>query len=180
MSPSHIIHCLKVLHTGTTSCVRTEGETSTWFEVKMGVRQGCIVAPKLFNILIDQIMHNIENVLPGIQVSNYWIKDLEYANDTVLFTPSIASLVLSLHRFSAIASNFGLTVNWSKIRVIHVGDADDTDPIAIKGEQGEFISIFNYPSPMVLIDDNPQIEEHRRKSLATASMRSLWQPLWQH
>ena len=144
VSPNHIICCLKVLHTGTTSCIRTEGENSTQFKVKMGMRKGCIALPKLFNVLIDQLMHDIENVMPGVQVSNYWIKDLEYADDTVLFTPSMASLTSSLHRYSAKASSFCLTVNWLKTKAMHFGDRGDPDLIAINGEQEEFISVLNY------------------------------------
>ena len=113
-------------------------------------------------------------------MGNYWIKDLEYANDTVLFAPSMASLMSLLHRHSTMASNFSLTVNWSKTKVMHVVDGSDLDPIAINGQQVEFISIFNYLDYMVSNYCNPQIEVCRRKSLATASMKYLWQPLSRH
>ena len=108
------------------------------------------------------------------------LKDKEYADDTVLFSPPMASLMSMLHSYSAMASNFSLTVNWSKTKVMHVGDRGDTDPIAIDREQVEFIFIFNYLGSMVSNDGNPQTEVHRRKGLAAAPMRYLWQPLWRH
>ena len=58
------------------------------------------------------------------------------------------------------ASNFGLTVNWSKTKVMHVGDRGDQDLIAINGEQVKFISIFNYLGFMVSNDGDPKIEVH--------------------
>ena len=97
-------------------------------------------------------MCGIENVLPGIQVGNYWIKDLEYADITVFFIPSTASLTSSLHRYSAMVTNFSLTVNWSKTKVMHIEDRGDPDPIAIGGEQAKFISIFKYLGSMVSND----------------------------
>ena len=79
--------------------------------------------------------------------------------------------------YSAKASNFILAVNWSKPKMMHVGDRGDPNPITTDRGQAEFVSIFNYLGSMVSNIGNPKIEMHRRKSLATASMRSLWQPL---
>ncbi len=33
----------------TTACVKISGETSKHFEVKVGLRQGCVMSPWLFN-----------------------------------------------------------------------------------------------------------------------------------
>jgi hypothetical protein len=38
------------LHTGTQAAVRMGGMLSEWFDVHGGVRQGCVIAPMLFNI----------------------------------------------------------------------------------------------------------------------------------
>ena len=34
-------------------CVRHEGQQSEWFRVKTGVRQGCVISPTLFLVVID-------------------------------------------------------------------------------------------------------------------------------
>jgi len=41
---------MQALYAGTKSAVRVEGELTDWFEVKNGLRQGCLLSPALFNV----------------------------------------------------------------------------------------------------------------------------------
>ena len=43
------------------AAVRVEGETSEWFDVGKGVRQGCILSPYLFNIYAENIIRNFRD-----------------------------------------------------------------------------------------------------------------------
>ena len=36
-------------------CVRTSGKMLGWFPITQGVRQGCVMSPWLFNVLMDGI-----------------------------------------------------------------------------------------------------------------------------
>ena len=45
------------LYTDTISCVRVDGHNSEWFPILSGVRQGCTVAPDLFLVPMDWLMH---------------------------------------------------------------------------------------------------------------------------
>ena len=38
------------------ACVRVQGKNSEWFEVAMGVRQGCTMSLWLFNVVMDSIV----------------------------------------------------------------------------------------------------------------------------
>ena len=69
------------------ACVRIEGEnteTVFTFDVKTGLRRGCILSPTLFNITLDYIMRRAIEALEGregIQVGERSIKGAEYADD---------------------------------------------------------------------------------------------------
>ena len=54
--PLKLIWLFRGLYTETISCVRCESELSQWFEVKTGVRQGCILSPDAFNVTMDRII----------------------------------------------------------------------------------------------------------------------------
>ncbi|GFO31268.1 endonuclease-reverse transcriptase [Plakobranchus ocellatus] len=66
-----------------TAAMRIENKTSTFQDIKRGVRQGCVLSPDLFSLYSEIIMRNLENH-PGIKVGGQNINDLRYADDTVL------------------------------------------------------------------------------------------------
>jgi len=43
-------------NTGTQAAVRMAGQLSGWFGVGSGVRQGCVIAPLLFNAYMDSVV----------------------------------------------------------------------------------------------------------------------------
>ena len=60
---------LRNLHAGQEATVRTGHGTSDWFQIGKGVRQGCILAPCLFNLYAEYIMlgwmkHKLDSRLP--------------------------------------------------------------------------------------------------------------------
>ena len=51
--------------------VRIENETTDWFQIRKGVRQGYILSPCLFNFYAEYIMKNagLEEAQAGIQIA---------------------------------------------------------------------------------------------------------------
>ena len=49
---------LRNLYAGQEATVRTGHETTDWFQIGKGVRQGCILSPCLFNLYAEYIMRN--------------------------------------------------------------------------------------------------------------------------
>ncbi|GFO35584.1 retrovirus-related pol polyprotein from type-1 retrotransposable element r2 [Plakobranchus ocellatus] len=66
-----------------TAAMRIENKTSTFQDIKRGVRQGCVLSPDLFSLYSEIIMRNLENH-PGINVGGQNINNFRYADDTVL------------------------------------------------------------------------------------------------
>ena len=48
--PDYLICLLRNLYAGQEATVRTGYETTDWFQIGKGVRQGCILSPRLFNL----------------------------------------------------------------------------------------------------------------------------------
>ena len=68
----HLTCLLRNLYAGQEATVRTGHETTDWFQIGKGVRQGCILSPCLFNLYAEYIMRNaglgeaqLESRLPG-------------------------------------------------------------------------------------------------------------------
>ena len=67
-------------------CVRHGGQHSEWFQVKSGVRQGCVISPLLFNIVTDWIMKRATSGRPrGITWNNFThLEDEDFADDLAI------------------------------------------------------------------------------------------------
>ena len=70
--------------------VRTRNRTTDWFQIGKGVRQGCILSPRLFNLYAEYIMRNagLEEEQAGIKIAGRNINNLRYADDTALMAES--------------------------------------------------------------------------------------------
>ena len=69
---------------------RTGHETTDWFQIGKGVRQGCILSPCLFNVYAEYILRNagLEEAQAGIKIAGRNINNLRYADDTILMAES--------------------------------------------------------------------------------------------
>ena len=61
---------LRHLYAGQEATVRTGQETTDWFQIGKGVRQGCILSPCLFNFYAEYIMRNA-----GLGRNTSWNQD---------------------------------------------------------------------------------------------------------
>ena len=69
-SEEELLTCLlRNLYAGQEATVRTGHGTTDWFQVRKGVRQGCILSPCLFNLYAEYIMRNtrLEEAQAGIK-----------------------------------------------------------------------------------------------------------------
>ena len=68
--PDHITCLLRNLYAGQEATVRTRHGKMDWFKTGIGIRQGCILSPCLFNLHAEYTMpgemkHKLESRLPG-------------------------------------------------------------------------------------------------------------------
>ena len=56
--PNHLTCLLRNLYSGQEVTLRTGHGTTDWFQIRKGVRQGCILSPCLFNFYAEYIMRN--------------------------------------------------------------------------------------------------------------------------
>ena len=55
--PVKLISIIRAVHDGSRAAVRAYGRVSESFDVTCGVRQGCVLAPTLFNLYSDAVIH---------------------------------------------------------------------------------------------------------------------------
>ena len=88
--PDHLTCLLGNLYAGQEATVRTEHETTDWFQIGKGVHKGCILPPCLLNFYAEYIMRSarLEDTQAGIKIAGRDINNLRYADDTTLMAES--------------------------------------------------------------------------------------------
>ena len=91
---------LRNLYAGQEATVRTGHGTRDWFQIRKGVRQGCILSPCLFNFYAEYIMQSavLDEAQAGIKIARRNINNLRYADDTTLMAESeeVKSLLMKV------------------------------------------------------------------------------------
>ena len=84
--PDHLTCLLKNLYASQEATVRTVYGTTDWFQIRKGVRQGCLLSPYLFNLYAEYIMRNagLDEAQAGIKIAGRNINNLRYSDDTTL------------------------------------------------------------------------------------------------
>ena len=77
---SHPACLLRNLYTGQEATVRTGRGVTDWFQIRKGVRQGCILSPCLFNLYAEYIMRDagLDEAQAGIKIARRNINNLIY------------------------------------------------------------------------------------------------------
>ena len=86
--------------------VRTswQGVNSEYFSISNGIRQGGILSPILYTICADELLIRLNRAGIGCHVGHMFAGALCYADDMVLFCPSIKGLQMMIN----ICSDFGV------------------------------------------------------------------------
>jgi Reverse transcriptase (RNA-dependent DNA polymerase) len=104
-----VVNVVKSMYSGATTTVKMKNETSHEFGVKMGVHQGSVLSPLLFNIVLEALSRKFRQGLP-------W--ELLYADDLVLWAESEEELRAMIVKWKSGLESKGLQVNLEKTRVI--------------------------------------------------------------
>ena len=120
--PDHLTWLLRNLYAGQEATVRTGHETTNWFQIRKGVRQGCILSPCLFNFYAEYIMRNtrMDEAQAGIKIAKKNINNLRYADDTTLMAESEEELKSLLMKVKEENDKAGLELNIQKLRSWHL------------------------------------------------------------
>ena len=117
----HLTSLLRNLYVSQEATVRTFHETSDWFKIGKGVRQGCILLPCLFNLYAEYIMQNarLDDLQAGIKIARRNISNLRYANDTLKWQKAKRNYKSFLIRVKEENDKAGLKLNIKKLRSWH-------------------------------------------------------------
>ena len=163
---------LKNLYAGQEATVGTGHRITDWFQIRKGVRQGCILSPCLFNLYAEYIMRNagLEEAQAGIKIAGRNINNLRYAEDTTLMAEIEEELKGLLMKVKEESEKVGLKLNIQKTKIMASGPITSWQ---IDGETMETVTDFMFWGSKITADGDCSHEIKRCLLLGRKVMTNL-------
>ena len=170
--PEHLTCLLRNLYAGQEATIKTEHGTTDWFQIRKGVRQGCILSSYVFNLYAEYIVRNarLEEAQVGIKFAGRNINNLRYADDTTLMAESEEELKSLLMKVKEESEKVGWKLNIQKTKIMASGPITSWE---IDGETVETVSDFIFLGSKITADGDCSHEIQRRLLLGRKVMTNL-------
>ena len=116
---TNLIQVIKNLYNKVTSAVLFNSSIGDWFRTTVGVRQGCLLSPTLFNIFLERIMIDaLEDHRGTDSIGGRTITNLRFADDIDGSTgeeEDLANLVECLDKAS---TAYGMEISAEKTKLM--------------------------------------------------------------
>lgn len=175
--PPELIDRIKALYQNSTSRVLHERLLSNPIGVTTGVRQGCILSPLLFNIVLDSVMQEATRYRRGITWGiNGRLEDLDYADDICLLGHNHSDIAAKLEQVHQLASNVGLHINIGKTKVLRI-NTDNPSKFTVNNVELEDVQSFCYLGSIISTTGGSHEDIANRIKKANQSFGAL-QKIW--
>ena len=106
---TNLINAIQNLYDKATSAVCFTGSTGDWFRTTVGVRQGCLLSPTLFNIFLERIMADaLEDHKSTVSIGGRTISNSRFADDIDGLAGSELELANLVERLDKTSTTFSM------------------------------------------------------------------------
>ena len=99
--------------------VYLNGDTGDWFRITVGVRQGCLLSPTLFNIFLERIMTEaLEDHQRTVSIGGRTITNLRFAYDIDGLAEKEEELAPLVDRLDKTSTAFGMEISAEKTKLM--------------------------------------------------------------
>ena len=107
-------------YTNPTSAVRFSGSVSTPFVITRGVKQGAVLSPILFNLVMDRVLSEMSNETTSLYVSNVNVGCSAHADDIRSCTIGTVNVERGAKTLQSVTSENSLRLNMLKTEIVHL------------------------------------------------------------
>lgn len=165
---SKYINILKYIYTKSTSRIKLENRGDE-INIERGVRQGDPLSPKLFIAVLENIFQKLDWKNRGVYINGHYLNHLRFADDIVVIAETAKDLEEMMTSLDCESSKIGLEMNAGKTKII---TNNRERPIAIKGNNIEYVSEYIYLGKQISFKTSSNEEEVTRRINAT------WKKFW--
>ena len=198
--PPKLLSLIESFHTNMKGVVQYDGNVSEPFDIRSGVKQGCVLAPTLFGIFFavllrhafgtakegvylhtrsDGRLFNLARLRAKTKVREVLIRDMLFADDAAVATHEQAELQSLMDRFSEACKDFNLTISLKKTEVLTQGTEAEPN-ITIDNYRLENVDQFTYLGSTICSNLSLDSEINKRIGKAATTLARLTKRVWEN
>lgn len=143
--------CMNIssVYKNTRNYIRTGNLHSEEFTTAEGLRQGGVLSPILFNIVMDDILKEVKTKVRRLKVGYrnmeiVTIGECVFADDVAIFANNEKDIQHNLEVWQDALKKRNLKINIDKTRVMKIGNSNITSPVELNGNKVEQADIYKY------------------------------------
>ena len=127
------------------AAVKVRNEVSNCFCINSGVKQGCVLPPFIWIILMDFVLRSTEKAIGdhGIKWGGKILLDLVYADDLSLLDESVSKMNELLEVLQVQGARIGLKINVKRTKSLRLGISED-EKVTLGNEKIDQVCSFTY------------------------------------
>ena len=189
---------IKSFHTNMKGTVQFNGSSSRPFDIRSGVKKGCVLAPVLFGIFFalllrhafgtaseavclrtrsDDRLFNLGRLRAKAKVCETHIIDMLFTEDAAATTHTQQELQALMDHFSQACKNFGLTISLKKTNVLGQ-DTMELPAITMDDCERDVIKQFTYLGSTITDNLSLETEIDKRIGKAATTLACLTSRVW--
>lgn len=196
--PPKLLNLIRSFHDGMQAAVVHDGKTSALFDMRRGVRQGCVLAPTVFGIFFSLIMKvAFGDDVQGVHLhtrtdgklfnssllrsrrkrEDLYVDSLIFADDAAFVANSSHDLQVILDKFAKACSLFSMSINAKKTVVMAQG-LNKKPKILLDGTPLDVVDQFCYLGSNVSSNLSLDVEIGSRLGKAATTFGRLSARVW--
>ena len=135
---ANIIRVIESLYDKAQSAVLFDGSTGDWFRTTVGVRQGCLLSPPLFNIFLERIMcEALDDHEGSVSIGGRLITNFRFADYIVVNAEEEEEAGVLVVRLDASTTRYKMEIGPDKTKVMTNNQNGFQREVKIKGQRLE-------------------------------------------
>lgn len=174
-----LINLIQTVYKKAENAVRVEHDLTEWFKTEVGTRQGCILSPTLFIIILEAIYRIATKDLNiGVKCYGENISNLKFADDVTLLADSRKDLQKLTDKVNITSQRFGLMINAAKTKTMAVSKTgEEKMRLTLGSTEIEQVKSFTYVGGQITSNGSHQedIKQKIAKGLQTMGrLKRIW------
>ena len=142
---ANLVRIIEQLFDKATSAVQVNGSIGEWFRTTVGVWQGCLLPPSLFNIILERIMSDaLEEHDRNVSVGGRNITNLRFADDTDALAEEKQELEALVESLDKTNTKYKMEISAEKTKLMTNTTYGIQREIKVKGQKLGTVTSFKY------------------------------------